>query len=171
MKKLCFILILGILCGSALAQSNPPKFNLTKDGVSPVVLTFDESFTTSKIYARLKTWNASLIKYPETAIRVDKENVQVKFAGYKDNAWKIRANNFDHWYTMQYTLNVEIKDGRCRVLFETPETRFKVWYNADGSIIPKFKESEASFETTINSLLNSLYTHIKNPPKKAEDNW
>jgi hypothetical protein len=171
MKKVSMILILGILCGFAISQTNPPRFNLTKDGVNPVVLNFDESFTASKIYARLKTWNASLIKYPETAIRVDKENVQVKFAGYKDNAWKIRANNFDHWYTVQYTLNVEIKDGRCRVLFETPETKYKVWFNADGSTIPKFKESEASFEATINTLLTSLYTHIKNPPKKAEDNW
>lgn len=159
-----------MLCLGVNSQTTP-KFNLTRDGVSPVVITLDASFTAYKIYEKVKSWNASLIKYPETGLRVDNPNTQVKFAGYKDNAWKIRDNNFDHWYTLQYTLNVEIKDGRCRVTFETPETRYKVWYNADGSIIPKFKESEASFETTINALLNSLVTHIKSVPKKAEDNW
>lgn len=171
MKRFLIIISLfGISTFHAIAQTTP-KFNLTKEGVKPVVLTFDESFTNSKIYSKLKTWNASLVKYPETGIRVDTENTQVKFAGYKDNAWKIRDNNFDHWYTMQYTLKVEIKDGRCRVTFETPETRYKVWYNADGSTIPKFKESEASFENTINVLLSSLYNHIKSVPKKADDNW
>jgi hypothetical protein len=169
MKKL-FIAFLLSLPFVAFSQTTP-KFNLTKEGVPPVVIPLDVSFTAVKIYEKVKSWNASLIKYPETGIRVDNPNIQVKFAGYKDNAWKIRDNNFDHWYTLQYTLNVEIKDGRCRVTFETPETRYKVWYNADGSIIPKFKESEASFETTINALLNSLVTHIKSVPKKVEDNW
>lgn len=170
MKKIFLLFLTSMLCLGVNSQTTP-KFNLTRDGVSPVVITLDASFTAYKIYEKVKSWNASLIKYPETGIRVDNPNTQVKFAGYKDNAWKIRDNNFDHWYTLQYTLNVEIKDGRCRVTFETPETRYKVWYNADGSIIPKFKESEASFETTINALLNSLVTHIKSVPKKAEDNW
>ncbi len=169
MKKL-FIAFLLSLPFLAFSQTTP-KFNLTKDGVAPVVIILDPAFTASKIYEKVKSWNASLIKYPETGIRVDNPNTQVKFAGYKDNAWKIRDNNFDHWYTLQYTLNVEMKEGRCRVTFETPETRYKVWYNADGSTIPKFKESEASFETTINALLTSLVTHIKSVPKKAEDNW
>jgi hypothetical protein len=171
MKRILFtILNISLLCGYSFSQT-PPRFNVTKDGIAPVVLTFDESFTASKIYARLKSWNASLIKYPETSIRVDKENVQVKFGGNKDEAWKIRDNEVDHWYPIQYTLNVEIKDTRCRVTFETPETRYKVWFNANGATLPKFKESEATFEKTINDLLTSLYAHIKNVPKKVEDNW
>lgn len=171
MKKLMFMLLIVAVCGEFSFSQTVPKFNLTKDGVAPVVLTFDASYTAYQIYNKVKSWNASLAKYPASAIRVDKENTQVKFGGHIVEAWKIRDNNYDHWYTMEYTLNVEIKDGRCRVTFETPETRYKVWFNADGTTIKKFKDSEISFETTINNLLSSLYNHIKSVPKKAEDNW
>lgn len=171
MRKIVSTLLIScVFCGFIFSQTTP-KFNLTKDGVAPIVLTFDTSYSANKIYTNAKSWNASLIKYPQSAIRVDKENAQLKFAGHVEQAWKIRDNNFDHWYTMEYILNIEIKDGRCRVTFETPEVRYKVWYNASGTILPKFKDSEATFETTINGLLTSLYNHIKNIPKKVEDNW
>ncbi len=171
MNKFTFsLLITFIFCGNVFSQSTP-KFDLTKDGVKPVVLTFDPGFSAFQIYTKAKSWNATMVKYPQSSIRVNNENTQLKFAGNIEEAWKIRDNNFDHWYTLVYTLNVEIKDGRCRVTFETPETRYKVWYNPDGTIIPKFKETEATFETTINKLLTSLYTHIKDVPKKAVDNW
>lgn len=149
-----------------------PKFVLTKEGVKPVVLTFDASKTASMIFTRLKTWNAENIKYPKSTIRSEKENTQIKFGGYIEKGFKIRDNNFDHWYNLEYNLNVEIKDGRCRVNFETPESRYKVWFNQDGSVIKKFAASKASFEASINELLNSINTHIKNnTPKKTEDNW
>ncbi len=170
MKKILLLLIIGAYCGIAAAQK-APKFNLTKDGVAPVVLTFDASFTANQIYTKAKGWNTSKNKYPQASIRVDKENTQLKLAGYIEKAWKIRANNFDHWYPLDYALNIEIKDGRCRVSFETAENRYKVWYDKKGAIIPKFKDSEATFEATINELLTSLYTFIKTTPKKTEDNW
>lgn len=171
MKTTLFaILILGLNWGLSFSQTTP-KFNLTKEGVKPVVLTFDASVSINQIYTKAKSWNANLIKFPTSAIRVDKENVQVKHSGHVVQGWKIRANNYDHWYTLEYTLNIEIKEGRCRVTFETPEDRYKVWYNANGTTIPKFKDSEATFEKTINDLLTSLYTHIKSVPKKVEDNW
>jgi hypothetical protein len=49
--------------------------------------------------------------------------------------------------------------------------RYKVWYNKDGTTISKFKDSEATFEASINELLTTLYTHIKDPKKKAVDDW
>ena len=66
---------------------------------------------------------------------------------------------------------MEIKDTKCRVTFATPEVRYKVWYNKDGTTISKFKDSEATFEASINELLTTLYTHIKDPKKKAVDDW
>jgi hypothetical protein len=171
MKKICSTLIVfGIFCGLAFSQT-APKYILTKDGVKPVVLSFDASVTTNQIYTKAKSWNASMAKYPNSVVRIDKENVQVKHGGYIEKAWRIKDNNFDHWYNMEYTLNVEIKDGRCRVTFNSQETAYKVWFNANGTIIPKFKDAKATFETTINTLLTSLYTQIKSTPKKTEDNW
>jgi len=170
MKKVLSTLILfGISCGFTFSQA--PKVNLTKDGVKPVVLSFDASVSINQIYTKAKSWNASLVKYPKSTIRIDKENIQVKHGGYIEKAWKIRDNNFDHWYPMEYTLNIEIKDGKCRVTFATTEDGYKIWFAANGTTIKKFKDAKATFEATINALLTSLYNHIKSTPKKTEDSW
>lgn len=163
-------MMVEMFCGFASSQT-APKFTLTKDGVKPVVLTFDVSYTANQIYTRAKSWNAKLLKYPESTIRIDKENVQVKHGGYIEKAWKVRDNNFDYWYNINYTLNIEIKDARCRVTVDVPETNYKVWFNTDGTVTKKFKDSKTTFEATINNLLTSLFAHIKSEPKKAEDNW
>lgn len=170
MKTLFLFFVACVFVGNVHTQTIP-KFNLTKDGLSPVVITFDESYTASKIYNRVKAWNPSVAKFPVATVRVDNENTQVKFAGHIDEAWNIRDNNVDHWYTLEYVLNIEIKDGRCRVSLETSDTRYKVWYNPNGTVMPKFKNTEDSFEKTINTLLTSLYNGIKDAPKKVEDNW
>jgi hypothetical protein len=170
-KKTILTTILGLIFSISIYSQTTPKFNLTKDGVQPVVLTFDETFTASKIYSKAKSWNATMADYPASVIRIDKENTQLKFGGYIEKAWKIRDNDFDSWFPMKYTMNVEIKDGRCRVTFESSENNYKVWYNTDGSTIKRFLVSESSFETAINKLLSSLYTYIKAVPKKTDDNW
>lgn len=171
MKKVfIFLLVVLSFSGNVFSQTQP-KFNLTKDGIKPVVLTFDASFTANQIYTKVKQWVTETYKYPSTAIRVDTENTLVKIGGFKEKAWKIRANNFDHWYDLEYTITIEIKDARCRLTFATPEVRYKVWYNKDGSTIKKFKDSEATFETSMNEFLTSIYNAIKNPKQKPVDNW
>ena len=166
------VFFINVWVGFCFSQiAIPAKFTVTKDGIKPVVLAFDASYTADKIYSKAKTWNPSVVKYPEAATRIDKTNEQLKYGGYIEQAWKINDNNFDHWYQMEYTLNIEIKDGKCRVSFESPEEKYKVWFNSDGTLIKKFSVSKASLETSINKLLTSLYTYIKDEPKKATDNW
>jgi predicted secreted hydrolase len=171
MKKVLFLLLIVWPFSGFVFSQAPPKFNLTKDGVKPVVLTFDTSYSANQIYTKVKEWVALTYKDSNAAIRVDKENTMVKVGALKEKAWKIRTNNFDYWYELEYTLLMEIKDTKCRVTFATPEVRYKVWYNKDGTTISKFKDSEATFEASINELLTTLYTHIKDPKKKAVDDW
>ena len=171
MKKLIIvILILGNYNGFIFSQA-VPKFKLTPDGVKPVVLNFDASFTASLIYTRVKEWVKLALKDPKTAVRIDKENTMIKVGVFKDKAYKIRDNNFDYWYDLEYTLTIEIKDTKCRVIFATPEVKYKVWYNKDGSTIKKFKDAEAAFETTINEPLTAIYKQIKEPKKVVKDDW
>lgn len=171
MKKLFIVLfILGVFCDFISAQTTP-KFNLTKDGVSPVVLNFDAGVTAGQIYTKVKEWVATTYKNSQGSIRVDTENTLVKVGAFKQKAWKIRDNNYDYWYDLEYTLTIEIKDAKCRVTFATPEVRYKVWYNKDGSTIAKFKDSVATFEATINEVLTSLYKYIKEPKKVVKDDW
>ena len=172
MKKLYLLILIVLSAGRLSFCQTQPKFNLTKDGVKPVVLNFDASFSANQIYTKTKEWITQNYKNPAEHIHIDKENSLIKIGGYKEKAWKIRANNFDYWYELQYTLTIEIKDGKCRVTFDTPDTKYKVWYNSDGSTIPKFKDAEAGFENTINEMLTSLYTYIKTPKKKpSSDDW
>lgn len=167
-KLFILIAVLGIYSVPVFSQ-NTPKFNLTKDGISPVVLNFDAGLTANQIYKKVKEWIA--INYKNEGIRIDNENTLVKIGAFKPKAWKIRDNNFDYWYQLEYTLNIDIKDSKCRVTLATPEDKYKIWYNKDGSTIAKFKDSEATFEASINEILTSLYKHIKEPKKVAKDDW
>ncbi len=169
MKKFIFTLtVLLFFRGIALPQTTP-SFNLTKDGVKPVVLNFEASLKADQIYTKIKDWIVITYKYPKAVTRIDQENALLKVGSIKEKAWKVRANDFDHWYDLEYTLTIEIKDGRCRVTFDTADVRWKVWFNKDGSTIKKFKDSEVTFEKSINDLLSSLYNHIKGPKVKKDD--
>jgi len=172
MKKIYFILFIALSFNGYIFSQTPQKFNLTKDGVKPVVIQLDATYSASLIYSRIKEWIAMNYKDPKAAIRIDNENSLVKFSCYEAKGWKIKVNNLDTWNDMRYTINVDIKDSKYRVTFATDETRYKVWYNSDGTILKKFKESETSFENNMNKTLTSLYNHIKSPKKQnTTDDW
>lgn len=153
-----------------LSQS-VPKFKSSKDGVKPVVLTFDTSYSANIIYNRVKEWISANNKNPKGVTKIDNENALIKFGCYKEKAWRVNNKGVDYWNDLQYTLTVEIKKGRCRVSYNSDDTRYKVWYNKDGSLIKNFKVSESTFEETINETLMSLYKHIRGDVKKAGNDW
>jgi hypothetical protein len=172
MKTFYLLLFILLLNKGLVNAQQPPAFNLTKDGVKPVVLNFDASYTSNLIYTRIKEWIVITYKFPKSVTRIDTENQLVKVGSVKEKAWKIRSNDIDYWNDLEYTLTIEIKEGKCRVTFDTKDGRWKVWYNKDGSLIKKFKDSEATFEASINELLGSLNKYIKNgPPKPVKDEW
>jgi hypothetical protein len=171
MKKLFLLLLMEGICQGFLFSQAVPKFNLTQEGIKPVVLNFDASFSAQQIYAKVKEWVKITFKDPKTGLRIDTENTLVKVGYFKEKAYKIRDNNFDYWYDLEYTLTIEIKDTKCRVIFASPEVKYKVWFNKDGSTIKKFKEAEATFEATINEQLSALYKQIKEPKKTVKDDW
>lgn len=171
MKKISFVLLVILIFTGFTFSQTPPKFNVTKDGVKPVVITFDTSYTAKLIYARVKEWISLNNKSPKSVTKVDNENSLVKFSCYKEKAWHIKNAGVDLWNDLAYTLAVEMKTGKCRITFATDETRYKVWYNKDGSLNKNFKESEITFENTINETLMSLYNHIKGDKKKDKDDW
>ena len=167
MKKILILqLILISFSGSVFSQTTP-KFNLTKDGASPVILSFDANQTADILYTKVKEWAAI---NPNTKIRVDTKT-SVKVGILKEKAWKIVDKNFENWYDLKYTLTIDIKDAKCRVSFETADIRYKVWYNKDGSTIKKFKDSEATFEAAINEAITKLYKHITEQKVVKKDDW
>ena len=171
MKRIMTIILILLSFNGFIFSQSVPKFKLTKDGMKPVVITFDTSYSAHLIYTKVKEWIKSNSKHPESLIRIDNENSLVKFSFYKDKAWKLKTNGTDIWNEMQYTFTIDIKKAKCRVTFATDEVRYKVWYNKDGSLNKKFKDSEASFENTVNETLTSLNNYLKNTKKKTTDDW
>ena len=171
MKTIYLTLLIPLFfIGSGLSQIIP-KFKSSKDGIKPVVITLDTSYSANLIYVRVKEWISLNNKSPKAVTKIDNENSLVKFSCYKEKAWRIKNKGVDYWNDLQYTLTVEIKKGRCRVSYDSDDTRYKVWYNKDGSLIKNFKEAEATYETTVNETLTSLYNHIKGTKKKSTDDW
>lgn len=171
MKKIYLILFVILSFNGYIFSQTVPEFKLTKDGIKPVVIKFDTSYSASLIYTRVKEWIALNNKYPKSVTRIDNENSLIKFSCYAKEAWKIKKNNVDYWNEMQYTFMVEIKDYKCRITFASDEARYKFWYNDDGTLKEKFKESEATFNATVNETLTSLYNHIIGAEKIQTDDW
>jgi hypothetical protein len=169
MKKLILILLSVLFIhGTGFSQA-APKFKITKDGIKPVIVTFDTSYHAHLIYTRVKEWISLNNTNPNAATRIDNENSLVKFSCYKEKAWRIKNNDVDYWNDLKYTLTVDIKDAKCRISFDSDDTRYKVWFAKDGTLLKNFKESDTTFENTINETLTSLYNHIKGAKKKADD--
>ena len=171
MKKIYLILLVVLSFNGFIFSQTEPEFKLTKDGIKPVVVEFDTNYHANLIYTRVKEWIALNNKYPKSVTRIDHENSLIKFSCYKKDAWIININNVDYWNEMQYTCKVEIKDYKCRITFASDEDRYKFWYNDDGTLKEKFKRSEASFESTVNETLTSLYNHIKGTKKTPTEEW
>jgi hypothetical protein len=170
MKKIHLIRLWVIFfCVPAISQT-VPKFKVTKEGVKPVIIALDTSYSANLIYTRVKQWISLNNKNPYAVTKIDNVNSLIKFSCYKEKAWRIKNNGIDYWNDLQYTLAIEIKDAKCRVTFATDDNRYKVWFNKDGALIKNFKESETTFEAAINETLASLYEYIKGQ-KKPKDDW
>lgn len=171
MKKIYFIAIIIVSLNGLGFSQTAPKFDLTKDGFKPVVIQFDTSFSENLIYTRIKEWIVLNNKNPLSVTKIDNANSLIKFSCYKPQAWKTNKNGIDYWNELQFTFSVEIKKAKCRVSFASEETRYKYWYNPDGTLIERFKESETAFENTVNETLQSIYSHIVGTDKPKADDW
>lgn len=171
MKTIFLILFGFISLNGTLNAQTAPRFKVSKEGIKPVVITLDTSYHPNLIYARVKEWIKLNNKSPNAVTKIDNENALVKFSCYKEKAWRVRNNGIDYWNELAYTLTVEIKEARCRITFDTNDNRYKVWFNKDGTLQKNFKESEATFEASINESLTSLYNYIKGIKKKNTDDW
>ncbi len=171
MKKIYLFLSIIVTFGGFGFTQTAPKFKLTKDGIKPIVFKLDTSYTDSVIYTKIKEWIALNNKSPKSVTRIDNEYSLIKFSCYSKDGWKGKINGVDYWNELQFTLNVEIKDAKCRVTFASDDTHYKFWYNSDGILMEKFKESHDTFENTVNKQITSLYSYILHGEKPNQDNW
>ncbi len=169
-----FVLGLTLLVGYSYGQEIP-SFVLSRTGVAPIVFTYD-SLKTPEIYQRCLNWVQLSYKNPEKVVKSKIENELLRIDGFKESACSYKSIK-QLIYDMEYTLQIDIKDGKIRLSYEpgqlwtTPYNTkamftYSSFFKSSGEV--KNAEGKASLENTMNELALSLDGYIKG---KKKDDW
>jgi hypothetical protein len=167
MKK--FLLLISAFTSMECFSQETSKFELTKDGVIPIVINLD-SISANTIYTKSKKWILESYKNPKEVLKADIENESLRINGFKSNAWFYKSLGAKQEYDMEYSFQIEIKESKIRLTF-TPGQFWadnqKVLYNyttffkGTGEVKGAYKDAKPSLEVTMNDLANSLVEYIK----------
>ena len=177
MKKI--ILILLVLCSlTGNAQDSIPKFQVTPDGIAPIVLQLN-SMAVSDIYKKTLNYVQEYYKNPKEVLKADIPNELVRINGFKKEAWAQKLPMTPiFYYDMDYTLEIEMKENKVRLSL-TPNQfwagdikgNFTVKdFFLDTKAAKKFAEqAKPGLENAINEISQGYYNYLKGLVKK--DNW
>ena len=112
MKKI-FLSVLLLSTTIAFSQ-DLQKFELTKDGVQPIVVNID-SFSISTLYQKTLNWVQENYKNPKEVLKANIENETIRADGYKKNAWFYKSLGMKQEYDMEYSFQVDFKEGKVRL--------------------------------------------------------
>jgi hypothetical protein len=171
MKK--FLLSILLLTTTSLFAQDIPKFELTKDGVQPIVVVID-SFNAQTIYKKTLNWVKENYKNPKEALKADIENETVRIDGFKKNAWFYKSLGMKQEYDMEYSFLIDIKDNKIRLTFTVGQFwgddkkttyDYTTFFKSSGEIRGAYKDAKPSLEQSMNDLVFSLYNYIKGSKK------
>jgi hypothetical protein len=150
-----------------------PKFELTKDGVQPIIVSID-SFNAQTIYKKTINWVKENYKNPKEVLKADIENESVRIDGFKKNAWFYKSLGMKQEYDMEYSFSIDIKDNKIRLTFtigqfwgDNKKTAYDytTFFKKDGELRGAYKDAKPSLEESMNELVSSLYNYIKGNKK------
>ncbi len=108
MKKI-FLPALLLIANVSFSQ-DLPKFELTKDGVQPIVVNID-SFAVQALYKKSLNWIQENYKNPKEVLKSDIENETIRIAGIKNNACWYKTVGIKMSYDMEYSFQIDLKDN------------------------------------------------------------
>lgn len=173
--KVTFLLML--FASITTLSQDIPKFELTKEGIKPIVVNID-SFTTSALYDKSLKWIQETYKNPELVLKTKIENEKIRIDGYKQEACYFKSLGIKTSFDVKYYFEVEFKDNKIRLTYLPYEFwssgrkmsyTYEVFFNNSGEVRAMYKEAKSTLETSMNELVTSLYTYIKGSNKK--DDW
>jgi len=175
MRKVILINLLLIATITVDGQVTP-NFDLTKNGVSPIILNID-SLDAKSIYLRAMNWIQETYKDPQKVLKANIQNEKVRVETYKSNAWYYMSLGRRYDYDMDYTFEIEFKDGKVRLTYTPGQfwvqgkrgLTYESFYKSSGELRQAYKEGEISLEASMNELKDSLYNYLTK--KKKSDNW
>ena len=111
MKKL---VILSLLI-STVAFSQVPKLELTPNGVEPAVINV-AVMPASAIYAKTINWLENNFDNPDDVMVANIENKSISLKAVEPKVWTPNRIGQNNNYDIAYTLKIECKDSRYRVI-------------------------------------------------------
>lgn len=175
MKNIFAIILIAGAFDSIQGQELP-KFDLTKDGVNPIIIQVD-SMDAEKIYQKTIKWIQESYKDPQQVLKANIENEKIRIEAFKSNAWYYMSLGTKYLYDMDYTFEIEFKDRKIRLTYTPGQfwaqgkrgLTYESFYKSAGEIRPAYKESEISLEQTMNELRDSLYNYLTK--KNKSNDW
>lgn len=175
MKKLIFIFLLSSIF--SYSQNKIDQFDITKEGIKPIVVEIDSLKTSSFIYEKAKEWIQLNYTNPDLVLKSDIKNSSLRINGYKKDAWTSVVSKLTYSFDIDYNIIIEIKDGKYRLqyiinkfILSGQDCGFneKTFYTSDGKIIDGYIDAEKQIEKHMNYLSKSLYDYILG---KKDNNW
>jgi hypothetical protein len=171
------LLLFIVLLLPALTYSQTiEKFDLTKDGVKPVVIQFD-SLNASQLYSKAINWVQETYKNPEVVLKTKIENEKLRVDGIATNVWFYKSMGMTIFYDVEYSFHIEIKDKKVRLSFTFGNTisggksyfldYTKLW-KENGEVYKMYKETKPGMDKMMNDLAISFCTYIKG---KKQSEW
>lgn len=168
MKNFFFFLLCFVLTYSAFSQ-DIQELKLTKDGVKPVVLNF-EDLTSNQIYDKSLMWIQEDFINPKDVLKENIENEKIVIDGFAQKAWWFESMGLKNYNHMQYTVKIYFKEnsvvfeyvvGEFYIL-EGPKAQYdyKMFFDKEGSVRKQYDEAVPSLELTMNTLLLSYYNYV-----------
>ncbi len=183
MKRTIYILFYFVLLSNITVAQQIPSFELTKNGVSPIVITVD-SLTASELYKRTQHWVHDYYKDQKNALKTDVENQKILVDGTKKNAWIYASAGITIQYDVEYTLFLDFQDNKINLSFELGKTwdhtegkeansyfidYRKIWKES-GELHKIYKEAKPGIDQMMNEISYALVNYLEDYTEIAQNN-
>tara|TARA_B100000963_G_scaffold337489_1_gene333533 strand:- start:713 stop:1246 length:534 start_codon:yes stop_codon:yes gene_type:complete len=177
MKKYLSVIFLILIISTNIISQD---LKLGPNGVKEPVV-FEFNLTKSEIYKKSLNWVQETYKNPKEVLRANIENEKIRINGYAINAWWNKSLGVKFTYNIDYTVQIEFKEGRCRFTYTIDQMytsdgqrllyTCKAFFKPNGDIKKSYIPSVPSLEKTINDLAISYKNYVSGANEKNEDNW
>ncbi len=176
------LLVIFILLSKITSAQQIPQFELTKNGVEPIVVIVD-SLNAHQLYKKTLNWIQENYKNPVEVLKVDNKNEQVRIEDIKNNVWFYRIPDTTFYYDVEYLLSVNFEDNKISISFDFGNTwnrsaqyvthsyriNYKKLWKQNGEVHPIYKETKPGIDQMMNELSLSLISYLRDDKKDLEE--
>lgn len=182
MKRTIYIVFSFILIANITIAQQIQSFELTKNGIAPIVITVD-SLNAIELYKRTQSWVHEYFKDQKNALKTDVENQKILVDGTKKNAWFYTSTGLTTQYDVEYTLFLDFQDNKINMSFELGKTwdhtegkeansyfidYRKIWKES-GELHKIYKEAKPGIDQMLNEISYELVNYLKDYTEIAQN--